>query len=187
MTRVSRLADLYRHMEWADAQLWKAVRGAAVESFDPRLFQLLHHMHSTQHAFLLLWKNEPIAIPSQDELHDCERLQEWARSYHEAVRAWLDRVTESILDQPFQVPWSRQLESKLGAPPHPTLLEDTAYQVIAHSTYHRAQINTRLRELGSPPPLLDYIAWIWMGRPSASWPEAGRSTTLAKESTSEPV
>jgi uncharacterized damage-inducible protein DinB len=39
-----------------------------------------------------------------------------------------------------------------------------------HSTYHRGQVNARLRELGIEPPLTDYIAWIWFGRPEAEWP-----------------
>ena len=32
------------------------------------------------------------------------------------------------------------------------------------------QINARLREIGGEPPLVDYIAWIWLGRPTVNWP-----------------
>ena len=28
----------------------------------------------------------------------------------------------------------------------------------------------RADELGTTPPLVDYIAWIWFGRPAAEWP-----------------
>jgi uncharacterized damage-inducible protein DinB len=34
----------------------------------------------------------------------------------------------------------------------------------------RAQVNTRLRELGATPPLVDFIAWAWFGKPAAEWP-----------------
>jgi len=48
-------------------------------------------------------------------------------------------------------------------------LAKTAFQVTGHSTCHRGQVNTRLRELGAYPPLVDYIAWLWLGRPAADW------------------
>jgi hypothetical protein len=51
----------------------------------------------------------------------------------------------------------------------PTLAE-TILQVASHSTYHRGQVNTRLRQLGAEPPLVDYVAWIWFDRPAADWP-----------------
>jgi uncharacterized damage-inducible protein DinB len=50
----------------------------------------------------------------------------------------------------------------------PTLAE-TMLQVASHSTYHRGQVNARLRELAGEPPLVDYIAWIWFGRPAPEW------------------
>jgi hypothetical protein len=28
-------------------------------------------------------------------------------------------------------------------------------------------VNARLRELGAEPPLTDFIAWIWFGKPQA--------------------
>ena len=43
-------------------------------------------------------------------------------------------------------------------------------QVALHSTYHRGQINARIRELGGEPPLTDFIAWVWAGKPQPSWP-----------------
>jgi uncharacterized damage-inducible protein DinB len=42
-------------------------------------------------------------------------------------------------------------------------------QVASHSTYHRGQINTRFRELGGEPAIVDLIAWVWLGKPKASW------------------
>jgi uncharacterized damage-inducible protein DinB len=45
-------------------------------------------------------------------------------------------------------------------------------QVATHSTYHRGQVNARLREVGGEPPLVDYIAWIWFGRPAPEWSAA---------------
>jgi uncharacterized damage-inducible protein DinB len=43
------------------------------------------------------------------------------------------------------------------------------FQVTSHSTHHRGQVNARLRALGGEPPLVDYIAWVWFGKPAADW------------------
>jgi uncharacterized damage-inducible protein DinB len=38
-----------------------------------------------------------------------------------------------------------------------------------HTAYHRGQISTRIREIGGEPPLIDYLYWVWAGRPSPGW------------------
>ena len=40
-----------------------------------------------------------------------------------------------------------------------------------HTGHHRAQANSRLRALGAEPPIIDYIAWLWLERPAPAWPE----------------
>ncbi len=45
----------------------------------------------------------------------------------------------------------------------------SCFQVANHSTYHRGQVNRSLRQLGGEPPLVDYIAWVWFGKPKAEW------------------
>jgi uncharacterized damage-inducible protein DinB len=42
-------------------------------------------------------------------------------------------------------------------------------QVVLHSTYHRAQVATRVREFGATPELTDFVAWVWMNRPEPKW------------------
>ena len=49
---------------------------------------------------------------------------------------------------------------------------ETVVQVATHSAYHRGQICTRLRELGTEPPLTEYFVWVWHGKPGAEWPAA---------------
>lgn len=68
-------------------------------------------------------------------------------------------------------PWADHFARRAGAErAHPTRLDETMYQVVAHTTYHRGQANTLLRQDGVTPPNFDYIAWLWMGRPAPRWP-----------------
>ena len=46
-----------------------------------------------------------------------------------------------------------------------------ASRSCSHSTYHRGQVNARLREIGAEPPLVDYIAWLWFDRPAPTGAE----------------
>jgi uncharacterized damage-inducible protein DinB len=62
-----------------------------------------------------------------------------------------------------------QVEQALGVPPGMTTLGDTCFQVASHSTYHRGQVNARIRELGVEPPLVDFIAWRWFKNPPPAW------------------
>jgi hypothetical protein len=41
----------------------------------------------------------------------------------------------------------------------------------ADATVWRAirRLHIRLRELGTTPPLVDFIAWAWAGKPSPDW------------------
>jgi uncharacterized damage-inducible protein DinB len=79
------------------------------------------------------------------------------------------------LSRPLVVPWARMVESRLGRKAEEPSLGETLLQVVMHSTYHRGQVNTRLRELGGEPPLTDYIVWVWLGKPQPDWPEPAAS------------
>lgn len=164
-TATALLEDLYFHLEWADAEIWRAVSGLD-EPYDWELQQRLNHLHMVQGAFLATWRREPFDAKAVEALGGPD-LMAWARRFypqaHEVFReADLSRVAE--------LPWTRQASERLGVEPQRTTLRDTLLQVYTHTAHHRGQIMTRLRELGAAPPNVDYIAWIWRGRPPASWP-----------------
>jgi uncharacterized damage-inducible protein DinB len=74
-----------------------------------------------------------------------------------------------VLARPLVMPWVAQYEQQLGRTFDVATVGETACQVVSHSTHHRAQVNGRLRAVGGDPPLVDFIAWIWFGRPAPPW------------------
>ena len=68
-----------------------------------------------------------------------------------------------------EIPWSKFMERRIGKKVVPATLEETMLQVASHSTYHRGQINTRFRELDGEPAIVDFIVWVWLGKPLANW------------------
>ncbi len=170
MLDVRTLTDLYRHMEWADAAVWTSAFASEKGRTDTKLREYLFHLHLVQRAFLLLWRNEwrEAQPPPFD---DAQSLMDWGRDYYGEVFAHLETLDDEKISGPApMMPWANMVEQQLGRAPESVKLCETLLQVPMHSLYHRGQVNARLREIGGAPPLVDYIAWIWLGRPSPDWP-----------------
>ncbi|MCM2316744.1 MAG: hypothetical protein NDJ92_16480 [Thermoanaerobaculia bacterium] len=161
--------DLLAHAAWADAEVWIAVRALPEALTDAKMKEKLHHIHLVQYAFPAIWDRRAIDVAPLESFADAGALIEWARKGHEALAVRAASVTEIEAATPASVPWSKLLAERIGREPEQVTVGETMIQVAFHSTYHRGQANTRLRELGGKPPLVDYIAWIWLGRPVPRW------------------
>jgi len=42
-------------------------------------------------------------------------------------------------------------------------------QVAMHSLHHRGQNIARLRQVGGEPKNVDWIIWLWKGKPESVW------------------
>ena len=165
------LSDLIRHMQWADASVWRAVLAHEGARTDPRLRNLLTHLHLVQRLFLLVWRGDPLEAPLQTftEFGELGELRDRAIAYHPEVTRFLETVEPASMTRGVVMPFVAQYEKQMGRAFGVPTLAETIFQVTSHSTYHRGQVNARLREVGGEPPLVDYIAWIWFGRPDAEW------------------
>jgi uncharacterized damage-inducible protein DinB len=159
------LTDLYRHQEWADAELWRACETHPQALADPALWERLHHIHLVQRFFLAVARGDDllrVKITKPDDYATPAALRAHAQTYHTEVMAFLDGADESALKRTVNIPW-------FNDPPLHLPVEQGLLQAALHSHYHRAQNVTRLRELGGVPPLTDYIVWLWKGKPEAQW------------------
>jgi uncharacterized damage-inducible protein DinB len=171
---VKALIDLYRHMEWADAAVWASVVASAGGRDDAKLRGYLHHLHVVQRAFLRAWRGEPYDTPFP-AFDDAPSLMLWGRGYYGEALAHLGGLSDETLSGPMPLAWAAMVERAMGRAPEMTTVGETVLQVALHSLYHRGQANARLREVGGEPPPVDYIAWVWLGRPAPAWPEDSRS------------
>lgn len=169
MLNINALTDLYRHMEWADAAVWASVLASEGGRGDAKLREYLYHLHVVQRAFLRTWRGEPRETP-YPTFSDAPSLMLWGRAYYGEAFAHLEALSDEKLSGPLPVAWASMVERALGRAPETTTAGETVLQVALHSLYHRGQINARLREVGGEPPLVDYIAWVWLGRPAPGWP-----------------
>ncbi len=162
------LRGLVRHMEWADALIWESVLALPQAHSDTRMRECLHHLHLVQWAYLQIWREEPTDLPEVSTFQDLPAIHAWVREYYSQAPVYLDSLGAETLERQVTFPWADQLVERFGSAKSATLAE-TILQITSHTAYHRGQVNTRLRELGGDPPLVDFIAWIWMGKPGAEW------------------
>jgi uncharacterized damage-inducible protein DinB len=165
------LGQLYRHMEWADASVWRAVLAAPGAAGDADLRDRLLHLHMTQHAFLCTWRGRGFDRETAKG-KDLAALAQWSREFNLDAAAYVASLHETDLDREHVVPWAARYAARAGTEVAPTTLRETLYQAVAHSQYHRGQVNTRLKQVGGTPAFVDFIAWAWMGKPPAEWPAA---------------
>lgn len=163
------LTDLYQHMAWAESVVWKAVLAAPPATADDLLLTRFHHIHLVQHAFLYVWQGTPMHFPQRETFATAADLARWGREGIDEAQLYVAEVSEEDLGKIVELPWAGEIHEKVGKSPGPTSLEETILQVAMHSLYHRGQVNIRLRELGVEPPLVDYIAWLWLEKPRAEW------------------
>ena len=166
------LLDLFDHMESADASVWAVALKSPTAVRDPQLCRYLVHTSTVQRAFLDAWKQRPFTF--RDDYNGVRLDEEFAamRSYYPEARAFLSGLDEASLASDMRLPWVSWIEQHFKETLAMTTLGETILQVVSHTTHHRAQANTRLRALGVEPPMVDYIAWLWRGRPQAAWPAA---------------
>jgi uncharacterized damage-inducible protein DinB len=165
---------LLRQMEWADALIWNAVLNLEPANQDQRLLDRLYHLHSVQWAYLKVWQEQPLTYRELASFKDLAAMAPWARSYHRELSSFAETLEGAALRRNMEFPWADQVVKQFGsaapAPaPAPATLGESIPHVVLHSTYHRGQIATRVRELGGEPPLTDLIAWAWKARPEPCW------------------
>ena len=162
------LKELYAHMQWADASVWRAVLASETACGDAKVRALFHHLHLVQHAFLNAWRGKggDTTSPAFDEVGP---LRAWGLTYYSEIFPYLETLTSEQILKPAKLPWGEIIEQQIGQKPAQLNARETMLQVPLHSLYHRGQINMRLREVGGEPPTVDFIVWAWLGKPAATW------------------
>ena len=160
--------DLLRHMEWADARTWSAALAVPSLLQDAKMLERLLHYHTTQWAYLEIWRHQPVTILPPSAFADLKALGRRVRGFYDALPSFLRGLNDEILAQSIDFPWVEQLEKRFGKVT-PATLAESVLQLVLHTAHHRGQVVTKISEAGGHAPLVDYIAWVWMGRPDPDW------------------
>jgi Uncharacterized protein conserved in bacteria len=169
MTILDAVRPLFDHMQWADAHVWRAVGECAAAADDKVLHDRLYHIHATQQAFMRAWRGDELVFAGPDEHPGLDAVRQLASEFYAFAPAFVASLAPESLDTEMILPWAHFFAKRSGIDAQPSTRAETLLQLPSHSTYHRGQVNVRLRELGATPPLIDFIAWVWAGKPAPVW------------------
>lgn len=172
MDNIETLRELFRHMEWADAKVWAAVLAHKEAAEDDSLKERLCHIHMVQRGFLKVWRGAEVRPVGGKSFPDLRAVMAWARDNYAEFNEYTSGLDGMDIERPIVMPWIEMFEARLGRKADSPSFHETLLQVAMHSAYHRGQVSTRVRELGGEPPLTDFIAWVWSGKPEPEWPSA---------------
>ena len=164
-TIVPQMREMARHMAWADATVWGAVLTATQAAGDAKIADTLHHIHQVQHIFLQAWTHAQFAVRERKEFTTLDELAVWGLEARRGVLAFIDQVSDGELAQEMRMPWAAFFEQQTKQTAGVHTMGESVLQVFLHTQHHRGQVCARLREAGGVPPTVDFIVWLWSGRP----------------------
>jgi uncharacterized damage-inducible protein DinB len=167
MPRRDEIRDLFVFNQWANARTLGATAPLTEEEFGrdlkssyPSVRETLLHIMASEWVWLMRWQGtSPTAQPAgwADYGHaDIE--QEW-RSLQSAQLAFTDRISEGDVERAIQY---TNLRGETFAQPLWQLMR----HMVNHSTYHRGQITTMLRQLGHPAVATDLVLYYRQQQPT---------------------
>lgn len=162
--------QLVAQMRWADALVWRSVLRTPEAHASDEMHRRLHHIHLVQHLYLQIWRGEPLRITEHSDFADLRAIHGWAEPFYARAESFVRSLSPDGFQEPVSFPWAEELTETMGVV-HPATVGQSLLQVTSHSTYHRGQVCAHLRQLGGEPPLTDFIAWVWQGRPDADPPD----------------
>lgn len=157
-TMVGEIEELYAYNRWANRRLLDAVSRLGPGEYTrdlgssfPSIHETLVHILSAEWVWLSRWRGQsPAGIPDSWDVTTFGGLRaQWAEVERDQ-RAFVSELTEDALGrsiayrntkgEPFEQPLARMLR-----------------HVVNHSTYHRGQVVTMLRQLGAEATATDLI------------------------------
>jgi uncharacterized damage-inducible protein DinB len=158
---IEHVRELMRHAEWANAVFFHAWAKAPARDHE-EMRQRVGHVVGVQEGFLAVLRGEAPGRPPDGPPPTFDALKDRAIASHAALRAFADGLDESALARRVQIPWF----------PEPACIITVAeamVQVAMHTQHHRGQLMTRLKDFGGEPKNVDWIIWLWRGKPEARW------------------
>ena len=158
---VSEINELFEYNRWANQRMLNAVATLSEEQLNrdlkssfPSVRETLVHMLGADWIWLSRWQGtSPSAAPAEWDVSNLAAIQARWSEIEQARSEFLDGLTPDALNNELAY---RNLKGEPFVNPLGHLLR----HVINHSTYHRGQLTTMLRQLGGTPPSTDLIVFI---------------------------
>lgn len=164
------LLDLIAYNRWATARTLDAAGRLTDEQLNrplgssfPSVRDTLAHVVAAEWVWLSRWGGDPLGkAPDLSGCTDVRTLRERWQVLGEAQSAYLAGLTEAALDRSVSIITRTGITAELP-------LHETLKHLVNHSTYHRGQVATLLRQLGAEPAATDlFLYYAQRPAPAAS-------------------
>src|SRR5262245_1334563 len=158
---VNHVRDLMAHAEWANAVFFHAW-GKSPGRDHEEMRRRVAHVVGVQSGFLAILRGEDPGRPPDGPPPSFDDLRAWAERSHAALRSFAGSLDEASLARTVRIPWFPE-------PPCVISVAEALVQVAMHTQHHRGQMMTRLKDFGGEPLNVDWIIWLWKGKPQGRW------------------
>jgi uncharacterized damage-inducible protein DinB len=156
---IDEIRGLYEYNRWANSRFLDATAGLSDEEFNrdlrssfPSVQATLLHILAAEWIWLERWHGtSPTELPPWDTGTHAALRAQW-RIIEQEQQAYVNSITDGQLRSVIAY---RSFASLPFAQPLWQLMR----HVVNHSTYHRGQVATMLRQLGRPVPVSDLVAF----------------------------
>jgi uncharacterized damage-inducible protein DinB len=143
--------ELFRYNYWANLRMLGTMEEQNLK--DEKLLKLFSHLLSSQ----IIWHNRIKDLPTSPfPLWEVYKLRELKSMIDESNSNWLDYLEK---DHPSETFEEMIFYKNSKGDKYETTIRHIITHVINHSTYHRAQMAVRMRDLGIDPPVTDFITY----------------------------
>ena len=162
MTRtIDDISKLFAYNRWANSRTLEPVSKLTVEEFSrtlggsfPSVRETLAHIYAAEWIWLERWHGRsPLGLPTGQEVPTLEILKEKWGAVESACRDFVVGLAAPRLDEVI-----RYVNTKGETWEYP--LSEMLVHVVNHSSYHRGQSATMLRQLGKAPLSTDYLVFL---------------------------
>jgi uncharacterized damage-inducible protein DinB len=159
--RIDEARQLFAYGSWANALMFSVAQGLSEEqllahaaSSFPSLAATLGHIVGAEWIWLRRWLGEsPTSAPSWAAAPVMAELAAQLAAVEAERASFVDSLSDADLDRAVSY---RSLAGQAYSDP----LDGQFRHVVNHSTYHRGQLATLLRQLGVTPPNTDLIRFL---------------------------
>lgn len=142
--------DLFQYNDWANQRVLITLEQSNFKN--EKLLLLFSHLLSAQ----IIWLNRIKDIPTSPfPIWEQYKLRELRSMTEESSANWLNYLDSHKFETFEEMIFYKNSSGKR----YENTIKEIINHVINHSTYHRAQIATLLKEEGIEPPVTDYIAY----------------------------
>lgn len=158
MSRADEYRELIAFTRWANEQMLDACAALSADDFTrdmgnsfPSIRDTLAHVLSAEWVWVSrLEGTSPVSMPAEWKAYSREQIDaEW-----KGVAGRLERFAARLGDADVE----RAIDYRnIAGQPFTSTVGQILRHVVNHSTYHRGQVTTMLRQLGAKPPTTDLI------------------------------